>query len=93
VTISKLPELTVLDPRALTDRQLDKAARIFDSFKNKAFLPANEAYRDKTRRELDKAVLIDLLEFNEKKVMPSLALLRDQWCREPSVHGGKTTRP
>lgn len=93
LTITRLPELMTVDPRNLTDRQLDKAARIFDSFKNKAFLPANEAYRDKTRRELDKAVLIDLLEFDEKKVMPSLALLRDQWCREPSVHGGKTTRP
>jgi len=93
VTISKLPELTVLDPRALTDRQLDTARKIFEQFKDRQLKPANEAYRDDTRLTLDKAVLVDLLGLEESKVMPPLAVLRDQWCREPSVHGGKATRP
>ncbi len=93
VTISKLPELVVLDPRALTDRQLDTARKIFERFKDRQLKPANEAYSDDTRLTLDKAVLVELLGLKESTVMPPLAVLRDQWCREPSVHGGKATRP
>ena len=55
-------------------------------------LPANEAWRDEARQALDRAVLIDLLELPEEVLKP-LALLRRQWCAEPSVHGGKGTAP
>ena len=61
LTITKLPALTVLDPQALTVTQLDHADRIFEEFKNQDMLPANVAWRDKTRQALDRAVLIDLL--------------------------------
>ena len=90
LTITKLPVLTVLDPQALTVTQLDHADRIFEEFKNQDMLPANEAWRDKTRQALDRAVLIDLLGLSEDVLEP-LALLRRQWCAEPSVHGGKST--
>lgn len=93
LTISRLPELATLDPRTLTVEQLSTASDIFEGFAEREFLPANEAYHDKTRRELDKMMLVDLLGLDERQIMPSLALLRDQWCREPSVHGGKSTRP
>ena len=92
ITISKLPELRVLDPRKLTAGQLDHAEEIFVKFRDRSMLPANEAWRDKTRQDLDRAVLIDLLEVPED-VLESLALLRHQWCAEPSVHGGKKTAP
>ena len=39
----------------------------------------------------DRAVLVDLLHLPEVALEP-LAILRDQWCAEPSVHGGKKTR-
>ena len=90
LTITKLPVLTVLNPQALTVTQLDHADRIFEEFKNQDMLPANEAWRDKTRQALDRAVLIDLLGLSEDVLEP-LALLRRQWCAEPSVHGGKST--
>ena len=92
LTITKLPSLTVLDPRALTRTQLDHADKIFEKFKNQDMLPANEAWRDKKRQALDRAVLIDLLGLSEDVLEP-LALLRQQWCAEPSVHGGKSTAP
>ena len=41
---------------------------------------------------LDRAVLVDLLELPESVLEP-LAVLRTQWCCEPTVHGGKATRP
>ncbi len=91
LTITQLPRLTVLDPRSLSEDQLAQAEAIFEQFKEKEFLPANEAYRDDTRQALDRAVLVDLLNLPEAVLEP-LAILRDQWCAEPSVHGGKKTR-
>ena len=91
LTITQLPRLTVLDPRTLSQEQLTQAEDIFERFKEKEFLPANEAYRDDARQALDRAVLVDLLHLPEAALEP-LAILRDQWCAEPSVHGGKKTR-
>lgn len=93
LAITRLSELVTLDPRSLTDSQLSKADEIFDQFRSKRLLPANEAWHDENRRLLDEAVFVDLLGFDRDQIMPSLAILRDQWCREPSVHGGKSTRP
>ena len=92
--MARTPELrlTVLDPRALSKDQLARAEAIFERFKEKEeFLPANEAHRDDARQALDRAVLVDLLHLPEAALEP-LAILRDQWCAEPSVHGGKQTR-
>ena len=91
VTITQLPQLTVLDPRTLSGEQLAQAEAIFERFKGWEFLPANEAYRDDTRKALDRAVLVELLNLPEAAFEP-LGILRDQWCAEPSVHGGKKTR-
>ena len=84
--------LTVLDPRSLTASQLERADEIFERFRDRALLPANEAWRDEVRQALDRAVLVELLELPEEVLEP-LALLRHQWCAEPSVHGGKSTAP
>ncbi len=91
MTLSRLPELWVLDPRELSEDQVREAREIFDEFWDRSFLPANEAYRDPVRADLDRAVLVRLLGFPQR-IGDSLRLLRDQWCAEPSVHGGKDTR-
>ena len=91
LTITQLPRLTVLDPRHLSAGQIAQAEDIFEAFKDAEFLPANEAYRDETRKALDHAVLVNLLRLPEATLEP-LSILRDQWCAEPSVHGGKSTR-
>ncbi len=91
ISISNQPKLPMLDTRHLTAKQHKLAARIFTRFKSKHFLPANEAYHDEVRRELDRAVLVELLGLPESILGP-LDLLRDKWCFEPSVHGGKKTR-
>lgn len=99
LTITRLPELPVLDTRKLAPGQLAMAEQIFDRFKDREFLPANEAYRDPTRIALDEAVLIEVLGLHDiagtdaDEVMESLKVLRNQWCREYSVHGGKHTKP
>lgn len=94
ITVTKLPGLRVLDPRTLTDQQLDHCNKVFQDFKDRDFLPANEAYRDATRKALDRALLFgtaSVLKL-DPDLREELDLLRKQWCAEPSVHGGKGTR-
>ena len=92
LTITRLGELPMLDPRQLSPDQIDQAQTLFDDFVDRELLPANEAYRDATRIALDETVLIDLLNM-PRKVLEPLAVLRRQWCAEPTVHGGKQTAP
>ena len=94
-TITKLPDLPVLDPRTLTEGQIDHCRTIFDDLKDREFLPANEAWRDETRKALDRELLFgatSVLQL-DPALEEGLDLLRKQWCAEPSVHGGKSTRP
>jgi len=90
--ISLLPTLLTLDVRKLSSDQLSKADEVFESFVDQRFRPANEAWDDTVRQDLDRSVLIDLLEL-PVRIMEPLDLLRKQWCAEPTVHGGKNTRP
>jgi len=92
LTIGRLPELLVLDPRGLSTDRLRRAEAIFERFLSVRFLPANEAYRDEARAELDRAVLVDLLGC-PADALEDLAVLREKWCWEPTVHGGKATAP
>ena len=92
LTISRVPELVTIDPRQLGAERLRVARRLFEEFKERPLLAANEAYRDPVRKALDKALLIDLLGLPTTVLKP-LDLFRRQWCAEPSVHGGKTTKP
>ena len=91
-TVSMIPEMMTIDPRKFTAKQFAKAHEIFNRFKTQEFLPANEAYRDNVRIKLDEAVLVDLLGL-DRDILESLDLLRYKWSSEPSVHGGKSTRP
>ncbi len=92
VSISRLPDLLTLDARELSGTQIAQCGEIFARFREQTLLPANEAYRDASRQDLDAALLVDVLGL-DAAILENLAILREQWCREPSVHGGKTTAP
>ncbi len=92
MSITGLPSVLTLDIRRLTPSQIEHSQQLFADFLDHEFLPANEAYRDPARQALDHAVLIDLLGLPQSILQP-LALLRRQWCAEPTVHGAKSTRP
>ena len=94
ITVTKLPGLPVLDPRTLTQGQVDHCRAIFDDLKDREFLPANEAWRDETRKALDRELLFGITSVLQLDpgLEEGLDLLRKQWCTEPSVHGGKGTR-
>ena len=90
--ISAIRTMPTLDVTQLSDDQLRAAEGIFEDFREREFLPANEAYRDDNRKDLDRQVLVELLGLPESVLEP-LDLLRLKWCSEPSVHGGKGTGP
>ena len=91
LTVTTLVDYPVLDCRVLSANQLEHCEQVFEEFKIKTFLPANEAFRDKCRQDLDRALLFEVLGLPQD-LEDSLALLRDQWCHEPTVHGGKSSR-
>ena len=83
-TISRLPELPVLDVRQLSEDQLSLSKTIFNRFPGREFLPANQSHEDQARRDLDQAVLTELLELDED-VLDQVGFLREQWCNEPLI--------
>lgn len=97
LTITQLDELRTLDYRALSAEQHRKAREIYERFTTSdttlTLLPASEAYRDAARQQLDRAVLEEVLGFRWDEIQGPLDTLRHQWCAEPTVNGGKATRP
>ena len=89
-TVTSMPSIPVLDMRALTPQALAAAVAIFDDLQQQVMLPANEAYRDPVRQELDRRILTEVLMLDDESV-EQLAILRNQWCAEPTVTGTKKT--
>ena len=91
LTVTRLGDLISVDPRRLAPQQLDRASEIFDELADCDLRPAHEAVDDPVRHRLDEAVLGEVLGMSDG-VLDRLAVLRGQWCAEPSVHGGKGPR-
>ena len=92
LTITTIGRIPALDLRAITPTTIRSMADIFDQFEEREFLPANEAYRDLARHDLDEALARRVLHL-PREALAGLARLRVLWCSEPSVHGNKKTRP
>ena len=90
VTISALPSLLALDIQQFNDDMKEQADHLFNRFSRVEFLPANEASQDENRIALDNT-LFGLLGVSPS-VIEGFDLIRQQWCNEPSVHGGKGRR-
>lgn len=92
LTVTTMGNIPTLDLRAVSDEQVRELAAVYDDFEHRSMLPANEAFRDDARQELDERVLCGVLGLPDS-ILDPLATLRLQWCSEPSVHGDKRTRP
>ena len=92
LSVTAIGIIPVPDLRTIPRWRIVAAAKAFDDLIGEAMLPANEAYRDQARIELDERALRGLLG-RPRDELDNLAILRRQWCLEPSVHGGKKTRP
>ena len=92
ITITAIPDIPVLDVAKLRLAKLAAAVSIFDDLAGRAMLPANEAWRDTVRQELDRRLLREVLELDEKAA-GQMEILRLQWCSEPTVTSTKQTGP
>lgn len=88
VSFRALETLPILDLRSLSDDQHTIAEQIFEQFRVREFEPVYISDADRNRAELDRAVICDLLGFDQK-TLDAVRLLARKWCAEPSVHGGK----
>ena len=100
VTIGELLKLPVLDCGKLRKEQFESCAQLYDDLKDLDFLPANEAYRDPARILLDEHLYCEILGMRDvtsrrgkSRFLEGLNKLRMEWCKEPTVHAGQTTRP
>ena len=92
LTVTAIPDLPVLNVTNITTDQLDAAVQIFDDLQAETMLPANEAWRDPVRQELDRRLFNDVLGLDDRAV-EQLDILRRQWCSEPTVTSVKHTGP
>ena len=92
ITVAAIPDIPVLDVAKLRPAKLAAAVSIFDDLAGRAMLPANEAWRDTVRQELDRRLLREVLELDEKAA-GQMEILRLQWCSEPTVTSTKQTGP
>ena len=92
ITITAIPDLPLLDFTRLTETQVEAAVKIFDDLHERKMLPGNEAWRDEVRQDLDKRLITEVLELDNKAV-EQLDILRRQWCSEPTVTSTKKTGP
>ena len=90
ISATAIPNIPTLDLRRLTTEQMRAAVQIYDDLCQKRMLPANEAYHDPVRKELDRRLLVEVL-LLDKVAAEQLAILRNQWCMEPTVTGSKST--
>ena len=90
VTVTAIPELPTLDVARLSAKQLNAMTDAFTEASRYSFLPFNEIDADKTRAELDKLVLGDILGLRcAQGTTMSLKLLRQKLSAEPSIAGAK----
>ena len=91
-TVTAIPNIPALDVTRLDVYELQAAVSIYGDLCQEPMLPANEAWRDPVRQELDRRLLTEVLGLDGEAV-EQLAILRNQWCREPTVTGTKRTGP
>ena len=91
-TVTAIPNIPALNVTRLDGERLQAAVNIYDDLCQEPMLPANEAWRDPVRQKLDRRLMTEVLGLDGDAV-EQLAILRNQWCREPTVTGTKRTGP
>ena len=64
------------------------ASGFFDNYADLLLTPANEAWKDDHRMEIDRLVLRDVL-YRDDKALDLTQSLRYRWCLKPTAQGEK----
>ena len=93
-TVTGIPNIPALDTRALTAEQHAAAKAVFETMRERRFLPFDQIDEDPARAELDRRLLVDVLGLPESLCAEHgpIDLLRRKLAREPQIHGGKKSR-
>ena len=93
-TVTDMPNIPTIDTRALSEDQHRRAADAFAAMRDYRFLPFDQMDEDPARAELDRRLLVDVLELS-----PSLCgkgglvdSLRQKLSVEPQIRGSKKRR-
>ena len=86
-----MEDLPILDVTTLSEKQLERAVKIFDEMCNKQMVPMHEIDKDPVRKELDERFAREVLGLPESVLAPGGALdvLRMKLALEPSIRGNK----
>ena len=88
LSISTIKNIPIIDINKLTKKQTNQLAVIFDKYANKQLKSAYLVESDQIRQELDKEVLVDVLNLKDDILEP-LQIIRSHWSAESSVRGTK----
>ena len=93
-TVTGIPNIPTLDVTTLSSKQTTAAKDAFESLRDHRFLPFDQIDEDPARAELDRRLLVDVLELPENLCEDGgpIDLLRRKLAKEPQIHGGKKTR-
>ena len=93
-SVTGIPNMPTLDFRQLLGDQIDVAKIVFEDLKTLRFLPFDQIDEDPARAELDRRLIVDVLQLPEPLCEPGglMDLLRRKLAREPQIHGGKKSR-
>ena len=93
-TVTGIPRIPTLDVRKLSDEQHAPARAAFEALRGERFLPFDQIDEDDARKELDRALLVDVLGLPEALCADggTLETLRRKLVAEPQIHGGKKSK-
>ena len=93
-TLTTIPTIPALDVRRLSDAQHEQARAAFEALSGARFLPFDQIDKDDARKELDRALLVDVLGLPESLCAKGgpLEMLRRKLVAEPQIHGGKKSK-
>jgi hypothetical protein len=87
ITLSRLPNLSVYDFRALTTAAVQRAKQLVEEFELLPLRTFDEIDRDSARHKIDRLALGDVFGLGDHAA--ALDLLRRKLAREPSITGGR----
>lgn len=93
-TITSIPTFPTLDLRQLTGAQHKAAEMGFSKLHQSRFLPFDQIDEDKSREELDRVILLDVLGLSSELCDDGgpLSLIRKKIAGEPQIRSDKKTR-
>jgi predicted RNA methylase len=93
-TVTGIPSISTLDLRALSAAQHDAAHNTFEALSSERFLPFDQIDEDAARAELDRRLIVDVLNLDPSlcDVGGPMERLRRKLAAEPQIHANKQTR-